>query len=266
MNNVTVPSHPCPSALPLQIIHQDESLVAVNKPSGLLVHRSSIDSRETLFALQLVRDQIGQHVYPVHRLDKPTSGVLLFALNSEAAAALSQQFSERKICKSYLAVVRGYTDDAGSIDHPLRRIRDARTQVGQTKDAESQPALTHYKTLARHELNVAVDRYPSSRYSLVQLTPVTGRQHQLRRHMKHIGHPIIGDAKHGKGVHNRFFKAAFNSHRLLLACTRMSVFHPVTSHAIELVAQLDEPFTHILKSMGWGEHQPHCQPPDAALE
>ncbi len=235
----------------LPVLYRDEHLVAVNKPSGLLVHRSPIDRHETRFALQLLRDQIGQRVYPVHRLDKPTSGVLLFALSPEIARSLSQQFAEHSVGKEYLAIVRGYCPESGLIDHPITDKPDGIADRNRSQPRPAQEAQTHYRCLATVELPHAVDRYPQARYSLVHLQPLQGRRHQLRRHMKHIGHPIIGDAKYGKGVHNRFFREHYASDRLLLACTGMSVRHPVTDAALNLAAGLDDTFDRLLRMFSW---------------
>ena len=235
----------------LEVIYQDSTLVAINKPSGLLVHRSFIDRHETRFALQMVRDQIGQYVYPVHRLDKPTSGVLLFALNSDTARALSEQFNSQQVDKRYLAVTRGYPPESGTIDHPLKEKLDKIADRQSKKDKPAQEAVSHYQRLATIELPYLVDRYPQSRYSLVAVKPETGRKHQIRRHLKHIGHPIIGDAKHGKGVHNRFFQDQFHCHRLLLACTSMQLIHPDTQTPLRLIAGLDETFKSLLNEFTW---------------
>ncbi len=239
-----------------EVIYRDEYLVAVNKPSGLLVHRSLIDRHETRFAVQLVRDQIGQYVYPVHRLDKPTSGVLLFGLSSDSARRLSAQFAARTVHKHYLAVVRGHCPEEGRIDHALKqeldRIADHdRRRERSVQERPPQQAVTHYRRLATVEIPLAVDRYPQTRYSLVALRPETGRKHQLRRHLKHIGYPIIGDAKHGKGVHNRFFQTQYDCRRLLLACTALEFSHPVTGRALMLQATLDTPFLRVLAAFGW---------------
>jgi tRNA pseudouridine65 synthase len=235
----------------LEILYQDEYLIALNKPSGLLVHKSPIDKHETRFALQIVRDQIGQYVYPVHRLDKPTSGVLLFALQPEIAAILSGMFVQNKISKSYIAVVRGYTKENGMVDHPLKQMLDTKEQkkAGITKEAQS--AQTFYKRLATVELPYSVSRYPTTRYSLVYLEPKTGRKHQLRRHMKHLSHHIIGDTKHGRGEHNKFFREKFDVHRLLLHADRMHFEHPVTKEKLEITAPLDETFEKLLEIFGW---------------
>lgn len=236
---------------PLQILYQDEWLVAVHKPAGLLTHRTMLDRHETRFALQLVRDQIGQRVHLVHRLDRGTSGVLLFALDEGSARHLGQQFERGQVQKRYLAVVRGHPAAAGEIDHPLSRQRDDYEWSGPHSSQAAQPALTRYQRLATVELPYRVDRYPGSRYALVELEPLTGRRHQLRRHMKHIAHPIIGDATHGKGVHNRFFQQQFGCQRLLLACLEMRLQHPISGQALPLQAPLAEDFAQLLQQLGW---------------
>jgi tRNA pseudouridine65 synthase len=237
-----------------EVIFRDESLVAINKPSGLLVHRSPIDRHETRFALQLVRDQVGRHVYPVHRLDKPTSGVLLFGLSSDIAREVSAQFEAGTVRKKYLAVVRGHCPLAGRIDHALKEEWDRIADRDRRSDRPAQTALTHFRRLATVEIPFPVDRYPQSRYSLVALQPETGRRHQLRRHMKHLGHPIIGDAKHGKGVHNRFFKLRFGCARLLLACTALDFDHPATGERIALKATPGDEFDNLSSTFGWNHN------------
>ena len=245
----------------VEVIYRDEHLVAINKPSGLLVHRSPIDRHETRFALQLVRNHIGRHVFPVHRLDKPTSGLLVFALSPAIAAQLSGQFAAGTVDKRYLAVARGYIPERGCIDYPLREQLDRIADRDRTPHRPPQPAVTHYQRLATVEVPVAVDRYPQARYSLVALRPDTGRRHQLRRHMKHIGHPLIGDAKHGKGVHNRFFQAHYDCHRLLLACIGLGISHPVSGATLQLRAGLDAPFQRVLAALGWQDLVPAPVPP-----
>ncbi|MDQ6980520.1 MAG: tRNA pseudouridine(65) synthase TruC [Ghiorsea sp.] len=236
---------------PLDILYQDEYLVAVHKPSGLLVHRSMIDKYETRFALQMVRNQVGQHVYPVHRLDKPTSGVLLFALNPEVAKQVGEQFAAHTVEKSYLAVVRGFTDESGIIDYALKEELDKKSDKRAKQDKTPQNAVTHYERLATVELDEPVGRYKTSRYSLVRLTPKTGRKHQLRRHLKHIFHPIVGDTTHGDGKHNQMFRDKLNCHRLLLAATCLSFEHPVSHEKIRIEAGLNDVFTDILQRLHW---------------
>ena len=235
----------------LKIIYQDEFLVAIDKPAGLLVHRSMIDRHETRFAMQMVRDQIGQHVFPVHRLDKPTSGVLLFALSPEIARALSEQFASSQISKTYLAVVRGYTEEQETIDYPLKEELDKKSDAKARKDKEAQPAVTSYQRLATVELDIPVGRYATVRYSLLRVTPQTGRKHQIRRHMKHIFHPIIGDTTHGDGKHNQLFRDHFDCHRLLLSAESLTLNHPVTDERFTIKAGLDDVFVGILEGFGW---------------
>ncbi|MCD4485135.1 tRNA pseudouridine(65) synthase TruC [Chromobacterium vaccinii] len=237
----------------LQILYRDDQLIAIQKPAGLLVHRTVLDRNETRFAIQLLRDQIGQRVYPVHRLDKGTSGVLLFALDKDASREMSWQFERQQVAKRYLAVVRGHADDAGHIDHPLSRRPDDLEWIGEKVETAPQPAQTDYRTLARIELPIAVERYPTSRYSLVELAPLTGRRHQLRRHLKHIAHPIIGDSTHGKGRHNRMFAEQLDCARMLLACVKMRLTHPVTGQPLRLDCPLEENFSALLTRLGWAD-------------
>jgi len=233
----------------LTVVYRDDRLVAIDKPAGLLVHRSDLDRHETRFALQLLRDQIGRSVWPVHRLDKGTSGLLLFALDPDAAAALGGQFERGEVAKRYLAVVRGHPAEAGEIDHPLGRMAD---EYGYRGDNDvPQTAVTRYRRLATVELPWRVDRYPSSRYALVELIPLTGRRHQLRRHMKHIAHPIVGDATHGKGRHNRLFQERFGCHRLLLAAVELSFRHPEDGRPMLLSAPPGPDFADCIRQLGW---------------
>lgn len=230
----------------LPILYQDEHLVAINKPAGLLVHRSAIDRHETRFAVQCLRDQLGQKVYPVHRLDKPTSGVLLFALSSEIARLMTVEFTERRVHKTYQAIVRGWPLEQAVIDYPLVEQLDKMTDnLDVIKPAQT--AITEYQTLATCELPFAVDRYATSRYAWLQLKPKTGRKHQIRRHMHHISHPIIGDTTHGNGRHNRFFRQEFNCHRLLLAATELEFVHPLTQTNIVIEADLGADFQGITR-------------------
>lgn len=245
----------------LEILHQDDHLVAIHKPAGLLVHRSMIDRHEQRFAVQMLRDQLGRRVYPAHRLDKGTSGILLFCLDQNATANLGHAFEAGEVDKRYLAIVRGHPPEAGQIDHPLSRQIDeyasaARTGSEQTSKAP-QAAQTRFKRLATVELPYAVDRYPSSRYALVALMPITGRKHQLRRHMKHFSHPIIGDATYGKGRHNRFFTTHFGSQRMLLACVAMRLRHPVTNAPMEIIAPPSPDFAEVATALGWHDA---CRP------
>jgi tRNA pseudouridine65 synthase len=239
-----------PTAAPerLGILYADESIVVVDKPSGLLVHRSPIDRHETRFAVQILRDQLGRRVYPAHRLDKGTSGALAFALDRTAAHTLALAFAERRVAKTYLAVVRGWPAPSGVIDHPLGDVRD---DYVPNADAPAREALTRYRTLGTVELPHRVDRYPTSRYALVELEPEGGRRHQLRRHLAHVSHPIIGDSTYGKGRHNRLFAELFGVRRLLLACTRLAFAHPVTGRPLVVTTGAGEEFERLAERFGW---------------
>jgi len=217
------------------------------------VHRSMIDRHETRFVMQMLRDQIGQHVYPVHRLDKPTSGVLLFALNPDTARKINALFAARETEKEYLAVVRGYVDDEGLIDYPLKEELDKKSDGKAKQDKEAQEAVTQYSCLAKVEFPYPVGRYLSARYSLVQLLPKTGRKHQLRRHLKHLFHPIVGDTTHGDGKQNTFFREQLDCHRLLLAAVRLAFIHPETGQLLEIHAALDGSFRRVIDALGWRE-------------
>ncbi|WP_248281187.1 pseudouridine synthase [Azoarcus sp. TTM-91] len=235
----------------LEILYQDDGLVAIHKPSGLLVHRSALDAHEERFAVQLLRDQLGRRVHPVHRLDKGTSGVLLFALDKDSARALSRCFEFGEVEKRYTAIVRGHPAEQGRIDHALSRRHDPAERLPAGASDAPQQAVTHYRRLATAELPYRVDRYPSSRYALLELAPLTGRRHQIRRHLKHIAHPIIGDSTFGKGQHNRLFQQLFGSQRLLLACFSMAFTHPHTGVRVSIQAAPAADFTSVAHALGW---------------
>lgn len=235
----------------LPVIYRDKHLIAIHKPSGLLVHRSMLDRHETRFAVQMLRDQIGQHVFPVHRLDKGTSGVLLFALDRDTAASLGAAVEARAISKRYIAIVRGHPPEFGIVDHPLTRLRDESGTLPSEDSGPPRMALTAYRRLSRAELPHRVDRYPTSRYSLLLLDPKTGRRHQLRRHLKHISHPIIGDSTYGKGRHNRLFAALFGFDRLWLACTELRLVHPISGRRLTIASPPSADFRSVIDRLGW---------------
>lgn len=210
--------------------------MAVDKPPGLLVHRTGLDAGETQFALQLLRDQLGRPVWPAHRLDKGTSGVLLFALDAGTARTLGQVFeAPDQVHKTYRAVVRGWPPASGLIDHPLKRLEDD-ARVGRV---EVQEAQTRYQILERYELPLSYGGFPATRCALVELQPLTGRRHQLRRHMKHIAHPVIGDATHGKGPLNRAVAELTGWPRLWLHAMRLDFRHPVSGEPLCVDAPTD---------------------------
>ncbi|OOF40312.1 tRNA pseudouridine(65) synthase TruC [Rodentibacter mrazii] len=228
----------------LEILYQDEWLVAVNKPAGMLVHRSWLDPHETQFVMQTLRNQIGQHVFPIHRLDRPTSGVLLFALNSEIANLMCRQFEQKKVKKSYLAVLRGYLEGIGRIDYPLKIQLD---KIADKFAKENKTALTDYDV----EMPYPAGRYKNSRYSLVRLIPHTGRKHQLRRHCKHIFHPILGDTQYGDLHQNRALTENTGCKRLLLHAEMLCFIHPISQATITIHALLDEQWQDLMTKFGW---------------
>lgn len=224
----------------LEIIYRDEHLIAINKPHGLLVHRSSIAADVSEFAIQLLRDQIGQKVYPAHRIDRKTAGVLLFALDKESEIAMQQAFMENRVKKQYLAIVRGFTPDAETIDYPLRKENGA-----------LQDALTKYKNLEQAELDIPLGKHPTSRYSLVLAEPETGRMHQLRKHFAHVFHPIIGDRTHGCNKQNKMFKDKWKMETMLLHAKQLRFAHPVSGEEIIICANLQPEFQSVMQVMGW---------------
>lgn len=240
----------------LEIVYQDEWLVAVNKPSGWLVHRSWLDRHETVFVMQTVRDQIGQHVFTAHRLDKPTSGVLLMGLSSEVGRLLSQQFEQHQMQKTYHAVLRGWLESSGTLDYPLVEERDKIADKHASEPLTAQSAITDYQVMATAEMPVGIGRYSTSRYSLVELSPRTGRKHQLRRHMSHLRHPIIGDSAHGDLRQNRGAAQHFGANRLMLHASSLALTHPVTGEPLLIRAGLDSVWQNLMSQFGWQDTLP----------
>jgi len=253
----------------LKILYQDEYLVAVDKPAGLFVHRSFMDKDEIYFALQLVRDQIGQYVYPVHRLDRPTSGVLLFALTKEVAQKLNAAFADKsnavndekiaqdttaELTKTYYALVRGHlaiTEKNTLIDYALKEKLDKLGDKNVSRDKAPQAAQTHYQVIKQASLPIALGKFDSVRYSLVKLQPKTGRRHQIRRHLAHLRHPIIGDINYGDNKQNPFFIEHFGFKRLMLIAKSLSFIHPVTEQKITINADFDEQWQQVFNALAW---------------
>ncbi len=292
----------------LPIIFRDDALVAIDKPAGLLVHASDIDRHEKHNAMSLLRDQLGQWVYPVHRLDKATSGVLLFATSSELARELSLQFETHRVEKNYVAMVRGWAGiqreqtplcedsalvastltevfagwgaqnaamrlrrlrpDENSwrlVDKPLAKPRSywsrrersrqqklraetAASSMPEQISSDKKPAQTHYRAHWLIELDHAVDRYPSARYSVLEVKPLTGRPHQIRRHLKSEGYPIVGDRKYGKATHNNFFADGFGENRLMLAAQSLTVEHPLSRERLTIRRAPSEPWAYFFST------------------
>lgn len=240
-------------AVLLPILHLDARLVAVHKPAGLLVHRTGLDAHETLFALQLVRDQLGQLVYPVHRLDKGTSGVLVFALSPQVARELGTAFESQQVHKHYLAFVRGWPPAQTLVDHALR-------EEDTSREAPAQPAQTRVRRLAMMELDQPDGRHATTRAALVQAEPLTGRRHQIRRHLKHMAHPIIGDATHGKGPLNRWWAALLGMQRLWLHAAQIELPDPTSGETLRIRSGLEQPWNadwqRLMAHAGWVDGRP----------
>lgn len=227
----------------LDILFEDEHFVIIDKPAGLLVHRTRQAFGEVENALIQLRDQIGSWVSPVHRLDRATSGILLFAKNEEILPSLQVMFMERQIQKQYLTIVRGIPGEkSGLIDHPLHSERSNRLQEAQTR----------YRVLAESEIPYnSTGRYPTSRYSLLEMDLLTGRTHQIRRHLAHIRHYIIGDKKHGDNKQNIFFEKQFALHNLLLHSWRLSFLHPISKEKIAHTCPPPVHFQRIMQELNW---------------
>lgn len=211
----------------LPVLYRDDFLLAVNKPSGLAVHRGT--ARDRIVALQLVRDLAGRHVHAVHRLDRATSGALVFALDSGTTGRLQEKFAAGEVEKRYLALVRGIPPEEGIIDHPVPR----------SPGGPRIPAVTEFRRLATFES-----------YALVEARPRTGRFHQIRRHFKHLSHPLIGDVRYGKGEHNRLFRERFGLHRLALHALELAFDHPETGETLRIVAPVPEDLAGPMRAMG----------------
>lgn len=224
----------------LEIVYQDDYLIAINKPHGLLVHRSRIANDATEFALQMLRDQVDRFVSPVHRLDRKTGGLLLFAFEKEIEIAMHQQFQNGEVKKKYLAVLRGHAPDQLDIDYPLLKENGA-----------MQEAFTSFVTLKRAELDIPFGKHQTSRYSLVEAEPTTGRMHQLRRHFAHIFYPIIGDRKHGCNKQNKFFKEQWDMTTMLLHASELAFTHPMTKQEIKLKCSVQSEFSRVNELMKW---------------
>ena len=233
----------------MDILYQDDEIVAINKPAGLLVHRSRIDVHANEFALQTLRDQIGKPVFLVHRLDRPTSGVLLFAFNRESARHLANQFANRSVSKSYRAIVRGHTSDSGRWDEPLIEKLDQISDDQADANKAPQSAVTEFATITRWEVPFSSGKYANSRYSEVTIKPLTGRKHQIRRHFNHMAHPIVGDTTHGDRRHNRSFRENFQVSRLLLVAQQIEFIHPVSKANMNIVASLGSEFEFALQQL-----------------
>ena len=219
----------------LEILYQDEYIIAINKPSGLLVHKSfyARDSKE--YAIQELRNQIGgQHVYPVHRLDRKTSGVLLFALDKEVLKIMNERFATRDVEKKYLAILRGWSPEELTIDYDLTN-----------DDGVTQNAITYFHCLQKTEITLAFNNKPTSRYCLVEAIPKTGRMHQLRKHFKHIFHPILGSRPHGCNKQNKLWLEHYELKGMMLHAHQLNFNHPISNERLDVNAKINVEFSRI---------------------
>ncbi len=228
------------SIAPLQILYSDESILVVNKPPGLLAHRSKIAAGEKDDLLTRLREQTGRgSLRLVHRLDRATSGVVLCCDDKPTHVKLGHAFEHRQVDKSYLAIARGWpTETSGLIDHPLS---------GERKNSPQKVAQTRYRVIDTCELPWPSGRWETARYALIETNPLTGRYRQIRRHLKHLGHPLIGDTSFGKGDHNRLFRMHLGVHRMLLHAQKLSFEHPTSGERMEIEAPLDGDWEKVLE-------------------
>ena len=224
----------------LQVLFQDEHFAAVFKPAGMMVHRNEFD-RTGPAVVQAARRQFGRRVYPVHRLDRATSGVLILAFSPEACGALAKSFSERTVHKGYLTIVRGFSPDQGFIDKPIRQRETDITQTAQTQ----------FRTLAKAVWPLPIGDFAEARFSLVAVRPLTGRRHQIRRHLRGLNHPIIGDTRWGDGRHNRYFRTHFSSRQLLLTANELALCQPFSDEQIRICAPIDSEFLRLAEIFSW---------------
>jgi len=220
----------------LEVLFENEHMIAINKPHGLAVHKSKLVRNTTVFALQLLRDQIGHYVTPIHRIDRKTSGVLLFSKTPSETAAIQNEL--QKSDKTYLAIVRGFTPESGKIEKNL--VSD---------NGKIQEATTIYKTLEYSEINIAQGAHSTARYSLVSIKPLTGRKHQIRKHFNHLRHPIIGDRPHGCNKQNRFFLNTWNMNTMLLHAKDLSMYDPYSNEPLRISAPLSSEFKRMVVSL-----------------
>jgi tRNA pseudouridine65 synthase len=233
---------------PLRILFEDERLVVVDKPAGVLVHHTHLAPRTEPSLQQLLRDQVGSWVQPVHRLDRAASGAIAFAKDRRTTALLMEHFQQRRVRKDYRAVARGHAPESATIDHPLRPNPEFRPKGSAT--AAPLPAHTELRCLGKVELPFAVGRYATARYSWLEVRIETGRTHQIRRHLQHFAHPLIGDTTYGDGKHNQFWRAELGVSRLMLFSWKLGL--PWNDSLLEIACPLPEELIPLWQRWGWG--------------
>jgi tRNA pseudouridine65 synthase len=227
----------------LQIIFEDKYLLCLNKPNNVLVHHAfhsrNVADEDSL--LQIIENEKGLKVYPIHRLDRKTSGIILLAKQKEFVSKFQELFTNSEISKTYFGIVRGFSPDEKTIDTPVKG-RDANVH---------KEALTYLKTLEKVTLNIPVKPYDSSRYSLVELSPKTGRMHQLRVHANKISHPLIGDAKYGDKNHDLMFEENFGWKNLFLHAGKLEFIHPFSLEKLILKASFSKDWIASFEAFSW---------------
>ncbi|MCW4631816.1 MULTISPECIES: pseudouridine synthase [Marinomonas] len=235
---------------PLSILFKDDHIVAVNKPSGLLVHRTNLAKDEEDAVVQRLRDQTGQWVFPVHRLDRGTSGVLVMAFTPEVARRLSAQFSASETQKTYHCLVRGFCDEVGVIHYPLAKLNEQKGRSRFKIEGTEKDAETHFKCLVQYQLPIPVSRYDAMRLSWIEVTPKQGRKHQIRRHFKHQLHPLVGDSCYGCRHINKVTKDIWpEDFRLMLHASSLQFSHPITNQIITIKAELSAEILNVLNRL-----------------
>jgi tRNA pseudouridine65 synthase len=243
LNEPLLPAHDTAQSpgSPLPVLYRDEQLAVIDKPAGLMVHDSKLARGETDFAADRLREQFGQPIFLVHRLDRATSGCLLLAFDRDSASVLGKRLMAGELDKDYLAICRGWPEQRFSVDHPLD---------GGPGKPDKKPALTHFQRLATGALPLPSSGFETSRYALLRCQPQTGRFRQIRRHLKHLSHHLIGDTSHGDGRHNRNFRMQ-GVHRMLLHAERLSFVHPLSGERLTVSAPPEAEFAKAMALFGW---------------
>ncbi len=224
----------------IELLWQDNYIGLINKPANLIIHRTAISSdRDTL--VSRLQEQFENPPVPVHRLDRPVSGLLMGAFDTETASALSRSFREGEVDKRYIAIVRGIPEESGEITIALKNSRTL----------EMQESRTTYRKLASIELPLPSRKYPKTRYSLIEASPKTGRFHQIRRHLARIGYPIIGDTSHGDTFCNHQFEREFGIEGLMLHSYSINFMHPVEKVEKNFFCPLRNEMEQICKKFHW---------------
>ncbi|MHA7879475.1 MAG: pseudouridine synthase [Saccharospirillum sp.] len=240
---------------PLSVLYQDDALLAINKPAGLLMHPSPLAPRETDTLVSRVRAQFGvDRIHSIHRLDRPTSGVVLLARSTSVARQLAQAFGERRLQKHYLAIARGFTPEVFNCQEPLREELDEVADRQARTNKPPQAARTEFQRLAIAEVGLPVSRYPKARFSLLACRPHTGRKHQIRRHLKKLRHPILGDTRHGDRHHNHWAWEHAPLTTLALHAQALSLEHPLSGASLTITAPIPWPWQACCQWLGWHAH------------